>query len=347
MKEAKRILLLLVLSRLALTVVGMLAVSESNPLAVWDRWDVGWYLEIAKNGYRDIDFGLGTQKSYAFLPLYPLLARLLSRVTGDLLSAGLILSNAAFFVGLVYLYRLARLDYGERASMSTVEYAILFPMGLFFSAFLSESLFFMLAVMSFYYCRKRMWFRVGVLGFLASLTRIFGILLLVPILLEYARKRKIGKDILPLSLIPLGLLVFVLYIWAITGDYLMLSRVQGAWGRILQSPLDSLYGGFHTVHGTAQTALGFSLYAVFCTAFMLIKRMRSSYVVYSLLAVFAPLSFGLMSMPRFVIAIFPLYIVTALLTERRKTVRIALCGIFSALSVCYMVFWSLWYPIVY
>ena len=41
----------------------------------WERWDTVWYLKIAEHGYTD--YG-----STAFLPLYPLLIRVVGTLLG-------------------------------------------------------------------------------------------------------------------------------------------------------------------------------------------------------------------------------------------------------------------------
>lgn len=359
-KHVKTIILLFIISRLILTTVGVLAFEYGPPLCenrmhgnsgnrlvdVWVRWDAGWYSSIVRGGYSTRDFGLGAQRNYAFFPSYPFLVRLLSHLTGDVMATGVLISNIAFLIGLVYLYKLVLIDYDRDISLTAVVYAIVFPTTLFFSAFLTESLFFMLVVSSFYYSRRKQWLRVGVLGFLASFTRSLGVFLFIPMLYEYLRQKKVDKNILFLFLIPLGFLFFMFYLNYLTGDYLAFAKVQGAWGRALQSPFSVLYGGFLTVHGTGQTALGFTLYALFCIMVMIKKRFRGSYILYGIISVLLPLSSGLTSMPRLVITVFPFYILMAALSENKR-VKASTTTLFSLMAVSYMIFWSLCYPIIY
>ena len=67
------------------------------------RWDTGFYVSIAEEGYRYQGVPL---PSVAFFPLYPLLMRALAAVVGDALVAGLIISNVALLLATMLLYRL-------------------------------------------------------------------------------------------------------------------------------------------------------------------------------------------------------------------------------------------------
>jgi hypothetical protein len=51
--------------------------SPINLLDMWARWDSGWYLDIALNGYALRGPIETTQSNVAFFPLYPLLIRTL------------------------------------------------------------------------------------------------------------------------------------------------------------------------------------------------------------------------------------------------------------------------------
>src|SRR5436305_1479522 len=122
---------------------------------MWSRWDAGWYLGIAQNGYT---FGSGEPANVGFFPLYPYLVRAthwILPLPGDIgwLALGIILSNAALIVALSYLYQLILLDSEQPIAARAVLYLCLFPTTLFLSAFYTESLFLALVVASFYYAR--------------------------------------------------------------------------------------------------------------------------------------------------------------------------------------------------
>jgi Gpi18-like mannosyltransferase len=70
------------------------------------RWDSGWYIGIVQNGY--------SSKSVAFFPLYPILMRMLNRITGSSSISGLLIANLSFFLALFYLYAITKQDYDDK-----------------------------------------------------------------------------------------------------------------------------------------------------------------------------------------------------------------------------------------
>ncbi len=183
---------IVVIAELAAVIIGQRAgthVQESSHvlLAVWGRWDAVHYLDIATQGYQGTDM--------AFFPLYPLLIRLVGVLAGNHLIAGLLISSASFFLGLLYLYKLLEHEYDRAVARRAIFYVSIFPTAVYFTAVYTESLFFMLTVASFYYMREHRWWIAGFIGFLAALTRVEGVLLLVPFLMEWSVVRKSPQNI--------------------------------------------------------------------------------------------------------------------------------------------------------
>lgn len=147
------------------------ALSSIPILAVWGRWDAVHYVNIAAGGYYGTDM--------AFFPLYPALIALLGKLIGNHLVAGLVISNAALFVGLLYFYKLVEHQYNRHVAQRAIFYISIFPTAIFFSAVYTESLFMALTVASFYYIREHKWLTAGIVGFFAALTRVEGVLLVV------------------------------------------------------------------------------------------------------------------------------------------------------------------------
>ena len=153
------------------------------PSGIWEHlvepmrmWDGLWYRLIAIEGY---------PKSHvwndAFWPLYPMSMRALSRVTGlpeDV--SGYLIANICFFVAMVLLYQLVRIDFDTPIARRTIWAIAIFPTALFFTAVYTESLFLMLSVAALLCARVRKWWLAGVLGALAALTRSHGIFLVIP-----------------------------------------------------------------------------------------------------------------------------------------------------------------------
>lgn len=176
-------------------------------LGVWQRFDTLWYLKIATQGYSPED------GSTVYFPLYPLLIRAGGKILlGNHLLAALIISNLAYIGLLFYLYRLTTLLFEEETARRTASYLAIFPTAFFFLAGYTESLFLLLTLAAFFYAHQRRWWLTGILGFLASLARLQGVILILPLLyLYFTSERRLRPALLALFLIPLGSASFLLY----------------------------------------------------------------------------------------------------------------------------------------
>src|SRR5450755_1049640 len=80
-------------------------------LEPWYRWDTGWFIHIAYDGYQSND------GSIAFAPLYPVLIRLTAPlVGGDYLVAALFISNLCCLLAMILLYKLVASDFNDRSA---------------------------------------------------------------------------------------------------------------------------------------------------------------------------------------------------------------------------------------
>ncbi|HTU70543.1 MAG TPA: mannosyltransferase family protein [Candidatus Baltobacteraceae bacterium] len=312
---------IIVIAELAAIIIGQRAgqhVQESTNLLlnVWGRWDAVHYLAIASQGYQGTDM--------AFFPLFPLLIHLLGLLVGNHLIAGLLISNASFFFGLLYLYKLLEHEYDRPVARRAIFYVSIFPSAFFFSAVYTESLFFMLTVASFYYMRAHRWWLAGAIGLLAAMTRVEGVLLVVPFAIEWYMQykpnlRRHRSDLYAGALIPLGLLAYMAYLWVLVGDPLYFSHVQIHWNRHFAAPwvsvINSVHGILHATQGQTIADQGMELAFTALMVAVLIggwKQLRPSYIAYMALSILIPMSTSsLMSMPRFALVLFPMYAILA------------------------------------
>jgi len=167
------------------------------------KWDAGWYMGIALDGYY-FNPNLDRQQNIAFFPAYPMLTRAgaallggrimsASEVSGvnkteyayaqhrGLMLAGTLISLAAFAWALVYLFHFTRELLDERAAVGAVLVACAYPFSLFFSAFYTESLFLLTMLGAFYHFRRREWLPAAAWGLVLGLTRPNGCLLSIPL----------------------------------------------------------------------------------------------------------------------------------------------------------------------
>ena len=307
--------------------------TQSLPLALlWNAWarkDAGHFRYIALFGYTD-------SWRTAFFPLYPLLERSMLFFVSSPYIAGLIISNIVGLFMLVVLYRLVDEDFGQQRAMRTVLYLSVFPTAFFFAAAYNESLFVCLTLLSFYSMRRSHWWLAGLFGCLASLTRSAGLLLLVPFAYEYLYQhqftiKKFRVDILSGGLIAAGTGLFALYCYITFHDALAFSHAQAQWLRQLHAPWDAYLLTIHYIRSTA--LLNFialrNILDLVPDLFMLVIvvlsfvgpwRMplsKASYSLYALVSyVFFQLfpvmnAFPLTSVPRFLLEMFPAFIVLA------------------------------------
>jgi hypothetical protein len=321
-------------------------------LDIWGVWDTGWYLSIASAGYSAVADQFG-RANYGFLPLYPMLIRLLAYLLPlnpnnyfHCYLSGLIVSNAALFGSCIAIYKLTRLESDHATALRSVKYLVLFPSAFIFSGVFSESLFVALLILSFVSAKEGKWLLTGILGCLLSLTRPVGILVLVPLLWEYLRSanwsaRNIRWDVCCLALIPLGPLVFELYTYNLTGMFWAYGHNKAVgWGIGRANPLLELYRG---IAGGGQARLnilaalsGLVILSVFW------RTIGFSYWLVSLLLITPPLLGGLpmaCSMMRYMLVIFPFAILFAKLGRNdRLDQMITIC--LALLQGFLMALWS-------
>ena len=196
---------------------------------IWWRWDTPWYGEIAAHGYT-------CYGSSAFMPLYPLLMRGLGSVLGgNLLAAALVISSLASFVAFYLLYLLAHELSGSPAIARTSVTALaLFPTSFFLMAGYTEALFLALAIGSYLAARRGSWWLAGTLAALATLTRLQGIFLLVPLGLElwlsHRSNLRRWQSWLALCLAPGALALYTLFIWLTQGVFPPWGPLSSVWG---------------------------------------------------------------------------------------------------------------------
>lgn len=307
----------------------------------WANFDGEHYLFIARAGY-----GLYEQ---AFFPLYSVCIRLLSFLPIPLPYVGLLISHISFLVGILFFYDLAA-QFGKQTALWAVLFLLAFPTSFFFVAVYSTSLFFMLSVITFSACMKKRWLFAGIVGALASVTRLAGVFLFVSGIVEYMKRKKpyALKDLLKISLIPAGLASYMWYLYSTVGDPLYFLHVQTNFGAhrndngliILPQVLWRYMKIFTSV--SAQTSeyviavFEFVVFIFFVT--LLVQSVKDkfkwSYIVYSFLILFIPTLTGtLSSMPRYVLDAFPLFFVLA--NMHNSTVKIVLLIAMTAgLIVC-------------
>jgi hypothetical protein len=143
------------------------------------RWDSGWYVGIARDGYAHVE---GGRSNLAFFPAYPVAMRyaghLLGGSTEDFFLGGVLVAWLSFAGAMVMLWKLARLDLPAEDADRAVFYAAVFPFAFFFGMAYSESLYLLLMVSTAWALRTRRWIVAGLVGALAMVSRVNAIVAL-------------------------------------------------------------------------------------------------------------------------------------------------------------------------
>lgn len=347
--------------RIALFVVALIAYKElpvnlpshMHLATIWKIWfhlDTSWYNEIAIHGY--------TQSNQtAFFPAWPLLIRLTKIIftQANTYILALITANILTLISLLLFTRLLKFDYKKPIIIWSLVYLCIFPMSFYLSIGYSEALFLTLVLATFVAARKNYWWLVGILGFFASATRPIGVLLIVPMLIGYFEYQKISLkslkkirwNIIFLLLMPLGLIAYQYFLLKTFNDLTAFIQAQSNWNRTLYNARiwPQLWSGLQYIfterhlfssEWLKQIVLYlFYILPILSTIYLIYKK-KYAYASYVLLSSLLPISTGLLSFPRFLVPLFPIYIVLAEISDRLPKFRYYLISLSVGLLVLYL-----------
>jgi len=342
-----------------LLVIGVILLSKmivipgqfSHPgglLSILTHWDGGWYLRIADEGY---SFTPGKPSSVGFFPLYPLLIWLLSAAVGNAPIVAVVISNSALLAAGLLLNALIRLDHRDEAiSCAAVMLLMFSPVSFFFSSAYSESTFLLLSIGAFLAARRGNWLVACLCGGALAATRNVGVLIAIPLFLEYVRqvwkpgaglKPFLSPRILLFSLIPTGLILFLLFNYLKFGDPFAYVKATAVWGRYFVPPWRTLAGARNFPPFYLWLFGGTLVAAVLAWIGGFFLKLRASYLVWAglLLAVYL-CGNSLEAIPRYLSVLFPLFIVLGIVAVRFRwsyelifaasTVLLTICTMLSA-----------------
>jgi hypothetical protein len=199
------------------------AVSPIPWLRYFYAWDSGWYAGIATSGWNDW--------AYVFFPLYPTLMKYVGIIVGgDVVLAGFLISIILGAAWIPFFENIAE-DYMNRrqALLSTLA-AACFPYVLVFTSVVySESLFFFSTILAWFLYKKNRLLLSGVMAGMATLTKPYGILILIPMIADALAKRN-WRRLPAIAMVPcLSLLGWMGYLYATTGDAFAFLTARQYW----------------------------------------------------------------------------------------------------------------------
>ena len=312
------------LSRVATYIsAGGIALLSTAPLGdVLARWDGGWYLLIAREGYPSFvpsGTGVAAQSSIAFFPGYPLLIRTLSapfRLSPVLV--GCAVSLIAGLIATVGLWHLAaRLSDDATADRTVVLFAFM-PSAFVMSMVYADGLFVCLAVLCLLALLDGRWVAAGTAAAAAGLVRPTALALVIACLWAAVAAIRIGgswRALLAPAIAPWGTLLYLAYSWLHTGEALAYFQVQSrGWGNRIDMGGANIRAALRHL-GEARLTFFVAVLAVVVgglgVGFWLLLRWRVPGFVVAYVAVVMGLPIlatNPVSIPRFLLAAFPLLI---------------------------------------
>ncbi|OGE13289.1 hypothetical protein A3G14_05405 [Candidatus Curtissbacteria bacterium RIFCSPLOWO2_12_FULL_38_9] len=288
--------------------------SSNLPYWLWSfgNFDGVHYIRIAQDGY-------AYQFTQAFFPFYPILIKLVSYLTfGNFLISALLISNLAFLAGLLIFYKLVKKNYGQKTAFWSCLFLLAFPTSFYFGAVYTEGIFFLMIVATFYLLEEKKILLASIIGTFASATRLVGVFL-APALI----KKMNFKSLIPLLVVPIGLVIYMIYLKIEFNNPLYFLTAQSVWGQersttgIVLLP-QVFWRYFKILMTTSGLPLFNAALELAATIFALIiltiatKRVKREWLIFSWLAVLTPTLTGtLTSVPRYILIAFPIYIVLA------------------------------------
>jgi hypothetical protein len=328
----------------------------------FSTWDAAHYIQLSSDGYEK------DSPSCAFYPLWPAFIHVAGTVMrSSPVMASMLLANVLSLVGLLLFYDLVKRHCGESISKDSVILMLAFPGALFFSFPYTESLYLVILMAFFWAIESRHWVWAACSGFFLPLARPIGVFIILPLawfLYEHYQpsiskwssqwKSFRSNGFASLSwnqLVPFAPLILLLFPLAGYAAYFVLMYVWtgnafegfGAQKHFPYSPsIRNMfdYGQFwnsfvniHSLDGMLDSALDRVCFGLFLVLLPLIYRLNKTWFFYVVPAGLIPaLTSWFMSYRRYIMVLFPIFIVLAQLLQKSPS-RFIFWGYVVALAV--------------
>jgi Gpi18-like mannosyltransferase len=299
-----------------------------------------YYLRIAKDGY-DMSGAIAV-----FYPLFPLTVSLVHRLGIGYVAAGQIINFVAIVLASQGLYLLTKeVTKNKRIAILAVLSWLAFPSAHFFVAFYTESMFVAFSVWSLLFLLRKQYLAASILAGLASGTRLMGVVLGIVIMAQYLADKKwkiqnIDAKILflPISFLGVGLYWAWLYGYTkvLPWEYfpMLYSRswvymrfepnfIKTIWDEIWTYPKlvnSDIWSDIWINAILTKLHFFVSWLAIVWSAYLgWQKKLPKSLVLYSALtALILVLSGNFVSHSRYILPVFPVFILIAMWLDKRS-----------------------------
>lgn len=213
----------------------------------WSRWDSGIYLQMVSDGrtfYQDAD---GSWSGFAgWMPLYPILMGIISKISGiSLVHAGIFLSSLFFYFYLVMVAKLQNTLNYHWKSFFAIMLAAIVPGNIYYHAIFPLSLVAFLIALVIFYVKQEKYLSAGLAAGVATISYSIGFIFILAavtyILFQKIIWKNPTKTIYFLAITPMLFFVCVLFRdWLVLGHWDAIFLIQKKYGHDLQNPLHVL-----------------------------------------------------------------------------------------------------------
>lgn len=276
-------------------------------IASFAVWDGAWYAEIARAGY---GFTLGNGETpYPFFPLLPALMRGGMFVGLSPVATALLLNHLVFLLALWGLFLLVRAHGSELEATLACWSLALYPGSAPLTLVYPCTILLACSVWGFLLLERNRDGAVATLAAVAALVRPNGLVL--PIALGFAALRRSGLERAVRVVLPAAVAValWLAWLWWRTGDPLIFATAKAAWHEVT---IGALLAGDERPPKIDLAALAFAI-SVLVLAW---RRLSADWLLYAALALLPSLGLGILGMPRYTAACFPLFVAAGIVLAR-------------------------------
>jgi len=321
-------------------------------LETFNRWDAPHYLDIAEGGYTSE----GPDRVFiVFFPLYPVAIFLANLFIQSYFVSALVVSAVASVVAGYLMQMLIAKDGGDDGESSRgLWYMSLFPTAFFYAMPYAESLYLALVLGAVVSARNGRWAWSGALGALACATRLQGIVLLPALAVEaFTQERSDAtRKAIWLALVPLGLALYLGINLVVFSDLFAFLDIQrDHWHHEAIWPWESFRESFNAVtdfpSGSARTQVHeLRLAGIVIGGALLLagaRWLRPSYQVFGWVTLLLLMSVSFQtSMPRYLLGLFPIFLVLARLRYSSSVHQGLLMGSAVLMGLLFVVYATRW-----
>lgn len=170
-------------------------IGSNEQVSLWDcleklrLWDANHYINLIDKGYSAYQEN-GEHLFLVFYPCYVWLVRIVKLIIPNTALAGALVSALCFSWGCCWVHKLAFESYDKSVADDAVLFLSVFPFSFFFGTVMTEGLFLLTTAAALYYAHKHKWLAFGIWGAFAALTRMIGILVVLPGVIEFFKSVK-------------------------------------------------------------------------------------------------------------------------------------------------------------